>query len=522
MSRALSAGQITRKPAVHSKDGVVVSQNRIASEIGAEILRDGGNAVDAAVAISFALGVVEPWMSGIGGGGYMIVRHANETSAQVIDFGMCSPAGLQVADYPIVGGVQKDLFFWPAVKDDANVFGARSVAIPGVVAGMGLAHEMFGTRPLTALLAPAIAEARAGLSVDWYCQLVLASAAPHLAQYPGSRAAFLDAAGFPKSSGWVAVEQTRCNLTRLADTLEILAREGTDDFYRGDLADRMVRELNEEGGRHSHDDFAFYKARIVPASEFTYRDHRVFGTPELTAGPTLERVLDILMNWQPKSQGPDAAAYIAYDQAIRAANTERMQTMGDIAHEPVPGCTSHFNVIDRDGTLVAVTQTLLSMFGSRLMLPTTGVLMNNGIMWFDPALGKPNSIAPGKRCLSNMMPTLLEHRHGRRFALGGAGGRKIMPAMVQLVSFLLDFDMGLESAMHTPRIDCSMADVTVVDETMNEEMQAALQAALPSVISAPRTVYPFNFACPAIAEYSAEGNAAVAETMAPWAEAVAE
>ena len=522
MSRTLSTTQTTRKPAVYSAGGVVVSQNRIASEIGAQVLRDGGNAVDAAVAMSFALGVVEPWMSGIGGGGYMILRHAGEVGAQVVDFGMRSPAGLQLDDYPVVGGVANDLFPWPVVQDNANVFGARAVAIPGTVAGMALARDAFGTRTWAELLAPAIAEARTGLLVDWYCQLVLASAAPQLAQYPGSRAAFLDANGFPKSSAWTALGQTHCDLSPLAATLEDLAQDGPDSFYRGAQAKRLVAELNDEGGRHSLEDFANYRARIVPASEVTYRGHKVFSTPELTAGPTLEHVLDLLSDWQPEGDSPDAAAYIAYDSAIRTANTARLNTMGDVKHEPAPSCTTHFNVVDRDGTTVSVTQTLLSMFGSRLMLPDTGVLMNNGIMWFDPEPGKPNSIAPAKRCLSNMVPTLLEHRDGRRIALGGAGGRKIMPAVAQLVSFILDYDMDLETAMHTSRIDCSMADITITDCAMPKPLLHTLDEALPSVVSAPRTVYPFNFACPGIAEIGPSGTVAVAETMAPLAEAMAE
>ncbi|MCY4206780.1 MAG: gamma-glutamyltransferase [Roseovarius sp.] len=522
MSRALSTGQITRKPAVHGAGGVVVSQNRIASEIGAQVLRDGGNAVDAAVSMSFALGVVEPWMSGIGGGGYMILRRSGDAGGQVVDFGMRSPAGLRVDDYPVVGGASNDLFPWPVVRDNANVFGARAVAIPGVVAGMGLAHDTFCTRPWAELLAPAIAEARAGLLVDWYCQLALASAAPQLAQYPGSRAAFLDANGFPKASAWTALSQTRCDLSPLADTLEGLAQDGPDCFYRGALAKRLVEELNDQGGRHGLEDFANYRARIVTASEVAYRGHKVFSTPELTAGPTMENVLDLLSDWQPRGNSPDAAAYIAYDTAIRAANAVRLSEMGDVAQEPVPSCTTHFNVVDRDGTTVSVTQTLLSMFGSRLMLPDTGVLMNNGIMWFDPEPGRPNSIGPAKRCLSNMAPTLLEHLDGRRIALGGSGGRKIMPVVAQLASFLLDYDMDLETAMHTARIDSSMADVTIADDAMHETILAALGKALPSLVSAPRTAYPLNFACPGIAESGPSGAMAVAETMAPWAEAVAE
>lgn len=522
MSRALSKTMQTRKPAVTSEGGIVASQNRIASEIGADVLRQGGNAVDAAIATSFALGVVEPWMSGIGGGGYMVVRRAGEATAQVVDFGMRAPLGLKVSDYPIVGGQANDLFPWPNVKDNANVFGAKAVAIPGQVAGMAKAHETFGSQPWKDLLAPAIEEARQGLVVDWYCQLILASAAKELSKHPGSRAAFLDADGFPKSSAWTALGQTRCDLTNLATTLETISKGGADAFYRGELADRLVRELNSAGGRHEAEDFASYEAKIVEASEFAYRGHKIFGTPELTAGPTLERVFDLLSNWSPTGIVPDAEAFCAYDAAIRRANAERLQNMGDLEHEPAPSCTTHFNVVDSAGTMVTVTQTLLSIFGSRMMLPETGVLMNNGIMWFDPEPGKPNSIGPGKRCLANMCPTLLESSDGRRYALGAAGGRKIMPAVAQLASFLLDYDMDLDTAIHAPRIDCSLGNVTIADDTFTTEMAASLRDRLPSVTFAPRTTYPFNFACPSAIGREDGLNSGVTEVMSPWAEAVGE
>ncbi len=521
MSRALSQAHVTRKPAAHGRNGVVVSQNRIASEIGAEAMRAGGNAVDAAIAMSFALGVVEPWMSGIGGGGYMMIRRAGETHAQVVDFGMKSPAALRVEDYPIVGGKASDLFPWPNVKDDANIIGARAVAIPGLVAGMAMAHETWGSQPWAALIAPAIAEAREGVLVDWYCQLVLASAARDLAKFPGSRATFLDPDGLPKSSTWSALSQTRCDLSPLAATLEHIAAKGGRAFYEGPLAGRMVRELQAEGGRHSLADFARYAPRIYPASRHAYRNHTVFGTPMLTAGPTLEKVLDKLTAWRPSGDTPDAAAFVAYDTAIRAANAERLETMGDVSEARAPSCTTHFNVIDGAGTMVAVTQTNLSMFGSRLLLPETGVLMNNGIMWFDPAPGKPNSIGPDKTCLSNMCPTLVQHADGRAFAVGAAGGRRILPAVAQLVSFLLDYEMDVETAMHSGRIDCSMAGVTLADPALDADVLEALQKALPSLSIAPRTAFPFNFACPGLASSTKRGASAAAELMAPWAEAVA-
>ena len=520
MNFAASKSQQIKKHAVVSKKGIVASQNRIASQIGVDILRQGGNAIDAAIATSFALGVVEPWMSGIGGGGYMIIRRADDEHAQVVDFGMRAPQCLRVSDYPILGGKANDLFPWPVVKDDSNVFGSKAVAIPGVVAGMAKAGSAFGSMQWFDLIKPAVEEARKGLLVDWYAQLILAGAAKGLAQFPTSKSIYLNEDGLPKASAWTALDQTRCYLGQLANTLETIATEGPASFYSGTLAQQMVVDLQSSGGRHCLEDFKNYRANIVPASELNYKQHRIFSTPEMTAGPTLERTFGLLSNWKPNAPQPDAVDMVVYDSAIRQANEERFENMGDDIPELAPSCTSHFNVVDDEGTMVSVTQTLLSIFGSRMTLPQTGILMNNGIMWFDPEPGKPNSIGPGKRCLSNMCPTLLERSDGVRFALGAAGGRKIMPATAQLASFLLDFNMGVEEAMHTPRIDSSLAEVTIADECFPQKVQNTLQKEIPSVTFAPRTIYPFNFGCPSIVSSNGIQNEGVTEIMSPWADAV--
>ncbi|EFO30198.1 gamma-glutamyltranspeptidase [Roseibium sp. TrichSKD4] len=520
MSRAASQSIQIRKPAIKTEKGLVASQNRIASEIGADALRKGGNAIDAAIATSFALGVVEPWMSGIGGGGYMIIRRAGDDGAQVVDFGMRTPAELKIDDYPVIGGKASDLFPWPVVEGDTNVFGAKAVAIPGQVAGMAKAHEAFGSLPWADLVAPAVIEAEEGLMVDWYAQLILAGAAKGLAKFPASRAAYLDEDGFPKASAWTALDQTRCDQSTLATTLAAIASQGPSAFYRGAIAQSIVDDLQSAGGRHTLEDLSGYQAKIVTASEFEYKGHRVFGTPEMTAGPTLERVLQMLKDWSPSGSKTTDQDFAIFDRVIREANQERFETMGDLEHELAPSCTTHFNVVDDQGTIVSVTQTLLSIFGSRMTLPKSGVLMNNGIMWFDPELGKPNSIGPNKRCLANMCPTLLERSDGTRFGLGAAGGRKIMPAVAQLTSYLLDFGMDADSAIHEPRIDVSLTDTTIADNALQAGVRNGLRRKLPSLSEAPRTVYPYNFACPSIVERSGPCNAGATEIMAYWADTV--
>ena len=212
--------------------------------------------------------------------------------------------------------------------------------------------------------------------------------------------------------------EPKCDLSRLAASLRTVAKDGPRAFYEGPLAQSIVADLQAAGGHHTAEDLAQYQATLVDARHYAYRRHEVIATPTLTAGPTMRRALDLMTAWQPDTDGPNAEGFIAYDRAIRQANQERYDTMGDIEHEPDPSCTTHFSVVDAAGNMVAVTQTLLSIFGSRMMLPQSGILMNNGIMWFDPEQGKPNSLGPGKRCLANMCPTLLERADGAQFALG--------------------------------------------------------------------------------------------------------
>src|SRR5262245_42207713 len=189
-----SRTQITSKAVIPTRGGVVAAAHRRAAEVGASVLEAGGDAVDAAVAVSFAIGVVEPWMSGPAAGGAMVLWRAGERRARVVDYGMRSPMALDPADYPLAPGaeVSKDLFAWPAVVDDRNVQGATAVAVPGVVSGMGLAHAEYGRMPWRDLVAPAVELAREGLLVDWFSALLTASTARSLAADPDAAMMFLD------------------------------------------------------------------------------------------------------------------------------------------------------------------------------------------------------------------------------------------------------------------------------------------------------------------------------------------
>ena len=449
-----------RKPEVRAAGGVVTSQHHLASAVGARMLEAGGNAVDAAVAAGLALGSVEPWMSGLGGGGFMVVHVAAEHRAYAVEFGMRAPRGIDPAAYPLADGVDADLFGWPSVVEDRNVLGPLSFAAPGFVAGHAAALERFGTRSWRDAIAPAVELAQRGMTVDWYATLRIAGEAASLARF-------------------------------------------------------------SETARLSAADLAGYSARIVGADRHEYRDALVHAAPGLSAGPTLRHALTLLgERFAASGTRPDAGAYLAYASCLLDAWRHRLATMGDVDDAPAPGCTTHLGVADKDGNVVALTQTLLSIFGSRVVLPGTGVLMNNGMMWFDPRPGRPNSIAPGKWPLSNMCPTVVERADGLRFAAGASGGRRILPAVFQLVSFLVDYAMSMEEAMHTPRIDASGAARVTADRALPADVLDAL-ASHHDLLVARHGVYPAFYASPNLAGYESAGGMAVgaACVTSPWARA---
>jgi gamma-glutamyltranspeptidase / glutathione hydrolase len=514
-----SASLRLSKPAVHSEDGIVAAQHRRAAEVGAAVLGRGGDAVDAAIATSFALGVLEPWMSGVGGGGAMVLYRAAEQRYTVIDFGMRAPVSLDPADYPLAGeGISSDLFPWSRVQDDRNVHGPFAIAVPGVVDGMRVAHERFATLPWRELVEPAIDLAQAGLLIDWFAVEGIASAAADLARYPASRDAYL-VNGLPPVPAWSARTEVRLGQQRLAQTLRRLAAAGPRDFYEGELAGAIAGDVQAAGGKLSRADLATYRARVTDPLMIAYRDARIAATPELTAGPTLARTLRSLQEQLAPGARPDAPAYAAYARCLQEAYAYRLTRMGDVEGGRAPGCTSHFCVVDRRGNMAAVTQTLLSIFGSRFVLPASGVLMNNGIMWFDTEPGKPNSLGPGKRCLTNYCPVIAEHG-AQRFGLGASGGRRILPAVAQLLSFVIDFGQDLDAAFHLPRIDASEGELVIGDELLSADVHTALAERFPYVRMRRQTL-PLKFACPSAVLRSGSSNWGATEIASPWADAVA-
>jgi gamma-glutamyltranspeptidase/glutathione hydrolase len=518
-----SNSQIVRKAVVATRGGIVAAQHRRAAEAGAEVLEAGGDAVDAAVATSFAIGVVEPWMSGPAAGGAMVVWRAEEAKAYAVDYGMRSPSALDPADYPLSGkGRNADLFPWPAVVDERNAQGATAVAVPGVVAGMGLAHERFGRLSWREVLRPAIGLAEEGLLVDWYSGLLMASVARGLAADRDAASMFLEDGQWPIIGQWTALTERRLDQKTHARTLREIADHGARAFYAGDLARALANDIRDKGGCLSERDLAAYRAHIVDALDVPYRGAHVYVAPGMTGGPTLARCLQLLAGVRlARGSQPEAQSYVAYARALDAAYKDRLQTMGDNEPPGSPSCTTHFSIVDRRGNLCAATQTLLSMFGSRVVSPSTGILLNNGLMWFDPEPGKPNSLGPGKRCLGNYCPAVGGMADGRTFALGASGGRKIIGTVLQIASFMIDHAQTLEQAFHQPRIDMSGGDQVIADRALDPSIVEALAAAFATETTR-RTCFPYAFAVPAGVVREGEMNSGCTEIMSPWGDAVAQ
>src|SRR4051812_20178692 len=527
MRDQFSNSQQIRKPATTSKGGIVAAQSGKAAAVGAEVLAAGGDCVDAVIATTFALGVLEPWMSGLGGGGAMVLYRAKEDRYEVIDYGMRSPGSLRVEDYPLSGGAASDLFPWARVKDDRNIHGPGAIAVPGVVAGMEEAHRRHAKMPWKELLAPSVKLAGEGLSVDWWTTVMIASSAVDLRRYPASAAAYLQD-GLPPNARWDIKSSVRLPQGRLKATLAYLAAAGPRDFYQGDLARSIASDIEAAGGCLSLDDLVSFRAYGREPLRIPYRGGQVYATPELTCGPTLAHTLRLLQPALQPGGEPDPAAYAAYALALQSAYRARLQEMGDAdgrralgAEQVAPACTTHFSVVDSEGNMAAVTQTLLSSFGSKFVLPQTGVTMNNGIMWFDPTPGGPNSLAPGKRCLTNYTPVVARAADGRRLALGASGGRRILPAVTQILSFIMDYGMDLDDAIHQPRIDASEGAIVIGDVRLPVEVRQALRARFDYEEARVQT-YPMKFACPSVVLRNAETNSGATEISQPWGDAVAQ
>lgn len=507
---------IVRKPVARGRGGVVASQNMHAARAGAEMLKRGGNAIDAAITTAACMAALEPWNSGLGGIGFMVVYDAKKGRAQVIDCGPVASRNLNPADYPLSGSQAADLFGWPGVTDDRNVHGPLSMAVPSLVDGWRLAHATFGSKPWGELLQPAIGHAETGLPADWWTTLKIAGEAAALGRYPSSKAIYLPG-GLPAVTS-TAGPVKRVILTGLAETMKRLASAGARDFYDGAIAKDIVADFRAVGAPIDADDLHNSHARLVEPLEVDWRGAKMALPGGLTAGPTFKRVFEGLPAGG-VAKGPGAAAFVAYADSLRRAYAERLEKMGETTSGATH--TTHLCAVDRHGNMISITQTLLSLFGSRVVLPKTGILMNNGVMWFDPRPGRPNSMAPGKRPLTNMCPAIARKDGKGWFAIGASGGRKILPAVFQISSFLIDHGLDLEAAAHHPRIDVSDPELVSMDPRLAPDIQAALAAKFPTQLQE-QVVYPTSYACPQVVLQDGDTRFGVGDVMSPWSAGVSE
>lgn len=522
----IRSAQAVTKVTPLASHGMVVAAHPLGAEVGAAILKRGGNAVDAAVATAFAMTVAEPFMSTIAGGGTMLVHLARRGEAIALDFNVQAPAACHESVYPLEDGVGIGLFTWRKVTGDANMYGHKSVAVPGSVAGLALALERYGTMDWTDVLAPAIALARQGMEPDWYVALTMAVHAQELAAFPETARTYLRHGHYIHRPPTLEPGD-RMTYPALAGSLELLAKEGPQAFYRGPIADAIEAEMRAGGGFLSKADLAAYQVKTHAPLLGRYRNLELAFSPGATGGITALETLNILsafpsdqVGWNSagglhlraeavryafhdrftylgdpeRVQAPwHALASTAYGEAVAGCfrrrgprtqrpgpdpwrfETKRRRAMDpSAAAGPSGDCTTHIGAVDRQRNLVSLTHTAVSLFGSRVVVPDTGILLSNGMIWFDPEPGKPNSIGPGKRALVNMVPVLAFRRGDPYLTLGAPGGRKIVSAIPQVLANLADMKLAPQAAIEAPRLHTEGADLWV-DDRVGERRLAALR-----------------------------------------------
>lgn len=446
----------------------MTAEHHLAADAGIEILRDGGNAVDAAVAAGFVMGVVEPFTSGIGGIAGLVIRRADGMAVS-IDGGTRTPRAARADMFELApDGGRAGMYAWPAVKGNANIDGALSVGLPGHVAALCLALERYGALPRARVMEPAIRLARDGFEIDWYVSLSLALYHERLHRAGDASRIFFRPSGAPLRPPIGTEPSDRLTQPDLARALDTIARDGPSALYGGELGQAVVEGVRSAGGILAREDLESYSAREEPPLETMYRGHRVITLPGLSGGPTVARALAILDALPVAAEERGSAGHLHFmAEALRASFLHRFSSLAD--H------TTHVNAIDRDRTMVSLTQTLGQGFGSGFVAEGTGIVLLDTMTWFDPVPGHPNSIGPGKRALWAGAPTLLV-RDGRPFLAAGApGGRKIMSAVTQTIVNVVDFGDGPQDAVDRPRVH-DEGEGLLVDSRIPAAVRAELAA----------------------------------------------
>jgi len=486
MNSDIEQWEITKR-AVASEAGVVAAQHHLAARAGGGMLASGGNAIDAAVAAGFALAAVEPWMCGLGGSGYMVVWLAAHKQAYVVDFQGMLPASISPDDYPLDPDTPDTIMGFPGVVDRQNEVGYRSITVPGAVRGLSRALERFGKLGFDTVLGPAIQLAERGLPVDWFTTLQVSLAMADVRRDPGASAVYLPHGAPPQPEQHLA-------LGELPATLKTLSNNGPDDFYSGKLAACITADLRAGGSRIDGDDLAAYDVLEQAALPGEHRGALLHTAGPTSGGPRLIDTLRHIAGHLDPADGIGASSWKVYADGLNKAWQSHKKKIGRTTE--VGGCTSHLSAVDADGNMAALTYTLLNRFGSSVVLPSTGILMNNAVSYFDPRPGFPTTMEGRKRInASNMCPTIATRNGEAIFAIGASGANYIMPCTTQIAALMLDFGFSLEEAMNHPRIDASDRGLIRVDPRLGEEVLAVLAEDFVLEV-AQRLVFPKLYSCP--------------------------
>jgi gamma-glutamyltranspeptidase/glutathione hydrolase len=520
---AVSAARFARAassaPAT-APNGMVVSAQAHATRAGVEMLRAGGNAVDAAVATAFALGVTEPYHSGIGGGGFLLVRLASG-EAFALDARETAPAA-----------ATREMFRREGLAKDASRLGPLSVATPGLVAGLAEALARWGTKPLPEALAPAIRLAEEGFAIGPRHARVLGAAAEMgiPARFPETARIQLPPGGKPPAPGWRLVQP------ELAKTLRTIAREGPDAFYRGGIAKAIAAEMERQGGLVKLDDLDAYRTKLREPVRGTYRGLDVLSfPPPSSGGVALVEALQVLEGFDLAARGAGSSASLhVVTEAMKLAFADRAYWLGDPDFVDVPverlvsrayadalraridppwfrrapwtwgrgeralrvagpgfqaddAGTTHLSVTDAAGNAVAITQTVNLLYGSGITVPGTGIVLNDEMDDFAVAPNVPNAfglvdvrganaIAPGKRPLSSMTPTIVL-KDGRPFLVTGSpGGPRIISTTLLSILNVVDYGMDAQEAVSAPRFHHQwLPDELVLERAIPEDVRDGLR-----------------------------------------------
>ncbi len=472
---------------VFAGHGMVATQESTATRIGVDILKKGGNAVDAAVAVGFALAVTLPRAGSIGGGGFMMVHMVKSGKTVAIDYREMAPAGASGDMYLDAEG---------NVDKQRARFSYLSTGVPGAVAGMALALEKYGTMSLAQVMAPAIYLARNGIPVTPQMANALHRRQKRLSKHPATVRIFLDDDGTTLASGEQLVQKD------LAGTLTQIAEQGPDAFYRGDIARKIAADMAANGGLITIDDLKNYRAVVREPVHGTYRGYDIFSMPPPSSGGVhVIQLLNILEDYPIAFLGHNSADTIhLMAEAMKHAYADRSRYLGDPDYWKVPVAgliskayaaqlrerislhyatpskdikpgdplpyesneTTHFSIMDSAGNVVSNTYTLNFSFGSGIVAAGTGILLNNEMDDFSAKPGVPNAfgliggeanaIEPGKRPLSSMTPTIVFKDGKAYFATGSPGGSRIITTTLQIIMNVVDHDMNIAAATAAPRI----------------------------------------------------------------------